>query len=193
MDEEKRQKVPHDLREMLDAAGLTARFDLAMEDLLAIGMTEEEATLRAIDEINFTPGGEEEGSEGPATPAPLPKLGPKQKEPKEKPKAAEEKAPVEEAAEQRTASALDAIYWVSEHLDDAEIVREDAPSGMAWNLIEWVRDNGSNAQDFWKGIFPRVLPTRTQIQAELDRADDNRSLEATKEFLEAIAEAEEAS
>ena len=51
-----------------------------------------------------------------------------------------------------------AIRWVASRFCQ-RTTQEDAPSGDAWSLLEWVRRQRSNEQTFFAVMFPRTLPT----------------------------------
>jgi len=75
----------------------------------------------------------------------------------------------------------EAIAWVGNTLEFTSRVKvEDAPSALAWNLFRWVSQSDETRADFWKGIWPKVLPTKAQI----DR--DDRSAYGSEYVLKLI-------
>ena len=70
-----------------------------------------------------------------------------------------------------------AVEWVAEHVGIADVEPQDAPSGEAWSLLAWASSDASNTADFWKVVYPKILPTKSQIDAEdTMRGDDGRDL-----------------
>lgn len=74
----------------------------------------------------------------------------------------------------KSSDAREAAEWVADciHLD---VKPEEAPSKLAWNLLLWVR-NPLNECDFWKSIWTKLLPTRSQLEKEEKFSDDGRTV-----------------
>jgi hypothetical protein len=178
----------------LELDGRWLDFESSVKDLLEMGLGEREALERGLLELGLAgkgyvrsrPGkggslasarvdGEEELEVG----LPAPVL-------VEKVKKGVVKVKEEDRDERNGSRHLDAVLWVSEHLRDEGLSRESAPSGVAWSLLMWCRSAPECEQDFWRAIFPKVLPTRNQIQAEMDKVEDVRCLRAARVFLEGL-------
>jgi hypothetical protein len=65
------------------------------------------------------------------------------------------------------------IQWVFEHLD-LEVEPEDAPSSGAWSLLNSIRANDQLRLEFFKTIWPKLLPTKNQFEAAERFQDDGR-------------------
>jgi hypothetical protein len=67
--------------------------------------------------------------------------------------------------------------WVAENLASPLARPQDAPSGLAWGLLLWVRRSAANERAFWNTIWPKLLPNGTahkqhQGGAAPDPSDD---------------------
>lgn len=73
-------------------------------------------------------------------------------------------------------STREAVTWVAEMMEVRDLMPEDAPSGAAWGMYVWVNQSLDNAATFWASVFPRMLPSRAQLE-EQDRGlkDDGSS------------------
>lgn len=77
----------------------------------------------------------------------------------------------------KTVPSRAAVEWVAKHLQVAELGPEDAPSGEAWSLLAWARSDAEAMRDFWKSVYPKILPSKAQIEADdATRGDDGRDL-----------------
>jgi hypothetical protein len=168
----------------LTEGGQLEEFGAAVADLMEVGVGERAACERALRELGYGDGkgflrsrlgggGSGDVVRGDAVVVPVAVAGVAKDLSKD--------------AQGRGSQHLDAVLWVSEHLQD-EVSREQAPSGVAWSLLKWCKSAPECEQDFWRAIFPKVLPTRQQIQSEMDRVDDVRHLEVARKFLESLNE-----
>lgn len=84
----------------------------------------------------------------------------------------------------RRSSALRDIEWVAEQL---VIVRgigvsrkqfrelaKSSPSASALGLLLWATKSPLNEADFWKTMYAKTLPNKSQIEAEALHSDDGR-------------------
>lgn len=62
-----------------------------------------------------------------------------------------------------------AAQWVAENIANAKVRPEDAPSGLAWGLLQWVRHTPANQATFWGSIWPKLLPTGAALRQRQDR------------------------
>jgi len=77
------------------------------------------------------------------------------------------------------------VQFVFDHMD-VDVKPEDAPSAGAWGLLMAVRNDPTLKMDFYKTIWPRLLPSRSQIETGDKFTDDGR------ETLEIIGKVERA-
>ena len=79
--------------------------------------------------------------------------------------------------EGKRAPSRKAVEWVASHLETAGLEPGDAPSGESWSLLCWARGDSESRRDFWKAVYPRILPTKGQLEAEdAAKGDDGRDL-----------------
>lgn len=94
------------------------------------------------------------------------------------------------------ASARQVVEWVFNNLDVEGLKPKDAPSPGAWSLLQRVRLYPELTVDFYKTVWPKLLPNKAQIEAE-DRArgggtdELERSLERVEQALGAAESAPE--
>jgi len=62
------------------------------------------------------------------------------------------------------------VSWVFENQSVDDIVPADAPSGGAWSLLEWARDNPKGFMEVWRKTFATVSAIKKQV------SDDGREL-----------------
>ncbi len=76
--------------------------------------------------------------------------------------------------EGKTCPAHVSTHWVAANVAISDVKDKDAPSPEAWALLCWVQRNDSNEIEFWKNIYTKLLPSRTQIEAVDRFKDDGR-------------------
>jgi len=77
-----------------------------------------------------------------------------------------------------------AVEWVFSAIGRSEVKKCDSPGPGAWALLKWVRETDSkghrfNVSEFYRTFAAKLLPTRTQIDVEGDRADDGTGIAAS--------------
>jgi hypothetical protein len=77
---------------------------------------------------------------------------------------------------EKTCPELVAIRWVAENQSTPVEELKDVPSRLALNWLKWVREDASNAADFWKSSVPKLLPDKKQLEAEERFRDDGRRI-----------------
>ncbi|MFW6032944.1 MAG: hypothetical protein ACOCTI_06185 [Phycisphaeraceae bacterium] len=96
------------------------------------------------------------------------------------------------AAKERSANGRQVIEWVANHLHIPleAIDPEGVPNPAAVGLLEWAKQPGSRAE-FWKAMYTKTLPSKSQMEEELERfLDDGRDvLELLGKVSQASAEA----
>ncbi len=83
-------------------------------------------------------------------------------------------------------AATRAIRWVADNLHDRRIKRSDAPSGLAWNLLQFAR---AEPKDFWKLWAARFAKPDEEERKRF--VDDGRDLTAMLDEFEAAVKAKE--
>jgi hypothetical protein len=67
------------------------------------------------------------------------------------------------------------IQWVFDNIGIEDLSPKDAPSSGAWFLLQEVRSFPELRREFYKTIFPKILPTKSQLEEMLEKfADDGR-------------------
>lgn len=87
--------------------------------------------------------------------------------------------------EGKSAGIVAIVNWVAENLCIKDPRPEDAPSAIAWSMLEWAKDESS---EFWKGPFSKLIPNRGTLEEAEKRRDDGRSLDYLEEDLLRIRE-----
>jgi len=67
-----------------------------------------------------------------------------------------------------------AVDWVFDNFALSDLVATDAPSPGAWGLLCWVRLSVGNLTEFMRTIWPKRLPSRTQVEDGVGGNDDGR-------------------
>lgn len=85
------------------------------------------------------------------------------------------------------------IEWVAQKIAISDVKPEHAPSSEAWGLLQWVQRSDTNESEFWRSIYPKLLPSRSQMESvdrplEQDEEDDDPTMRALERHLEAIEE-----
>lgn len=75
-------------------------------------------------------------------------------------------------------TALQEMRWVAETWGLDDVSTEDAPSINAWFWREQVRQDKNVRQQFYRDVYPKLLPTTRQLEAQ-SRTDDDASTELT--------------
>ncbi len=68
------------------------------------------------------------------------------------------------------------LKWVFQALGSKDLKPEDAPSAGAWALLTNLNDDEMMLKDFYRTVFPKLLPSKSQLDKGDDRADDGRKL-----------------
>jgi hypothetical protein len=84
------------------------------------------------------------------------------------------------------------IEWVFQYWQTDDVVPWDAPSPGAWSLRDSMRTNGAFRAQFYMNIYPKLLPTKTQLDELLARmADDGRDVIDLCEAFAAVIKSKE--
>lgn len=80
----------------------------------------------------------------------------------------------------------EAVEWVFQFVDHANITASDAPSAGAWSLIMWVRESTANRSEFYKTFAKALMPTKSQVDGGAGKlVDDGRATIALAERMAA--------
>lgn len=74
-----------------------------------------------------------------------------------------------------------AVNWVANHILVADVGPEDSPGPMAWSLLQFGRENPNV---FWRDVWVKLLPSRSQIERQERYHDDGRALELVEQLLQ---------
>ena len=66
------------------------------------------------------------------------------------------------------------VQWVFDHIDVADVKPADAPSSGAWSFLQRVRTYPDLLKEFYRSIWAKMLPTRSEIEAREKFEDDGR-------------------
>jgi len=66
------------------------------------------------------------------------------------------------------------VQWCFDHIDIEDAKPEDAPSSGAWSLLQRVRMHPDLLKEFYRTIWAKMLPTRSEIEAREKFEDDGR-------------------
>ena len=90
-------------------------------------------------------------------------------------------------------SALEVVQWVFDNVDVMDLTPSDAPSGGAWSLLHRLRMHPGLLQEFYKSIWSKTLPSRSELTMKERFNDDGRhQLKLVQELLDYNASKEPA-
>jgi len=81
------------------------------------------------------------------------------------------------------ASTPECVSWVAKHMMVKDVLPEQAPSSEAWSMLCWARRNNQNEAQFWGQIYTKLLPSKSQLEAEQRYKDDGRKVLSVIERL----------
>lgn len=80
----------------------------------------------------------------------------------------------------------DAVRWVFENIAVPCKRLQDPPSAGAVGLLRWVKSDRQNEAEFYKVIWPKVIPTRQALEeADKVKGDDSDLDEVIQKVMEA--------
>lgn len=83
------------------------------------------------------------------------------------------------------------VEWVASNMQVEDVGPGDAPSSEAWGMLLWARRSPMNESQFWGTIYAKLLPSRSQIEAEQRYTEDGSRVEEMASRLLAIKERSE--
>lgn len=64
------------------------------------------------------------------------------------------------------------IPWIATSMLVEGLKPSDAPNSDAWAQLMWCRESPANRAEFYKNIYPKLLPNKTQLEQEARFHDD---------------------
>jgi len=77
-------------------------------------------------------------------------------------------------ADKPSVTARAVVQWVFDHIDIKGVKPQDAPSAGAWSFLQRVRSYPDLLKEFYRTIWAKMLPTRSEIEARERFEDDGR-------------------
>jgi hypothetical protein len=75
------------------------------------------------------------------------------------------------------------VEWVASNMQVIDVSPSDAPSSEAWGMLVWARRSPMNESQFWGSIYAKLLPSRSQIEAEQRYSDNGVRMEEMADRL----------
>jgi hypothetical protein len=75
------------------------------------------------------------------------------------------------------------VEWVASNMQVIDVSPGDAPSSEAWGMLVWARRSPMNESQFWGSIYAKLLPSRSQIEAEQRYSDNGVRMEEMADRL----------
>jgi len=99
----------------------------------------------------------------------------------------------------KEANEVESIRWVARNMTVSGVRAEDCPDPAAWGLLAACREFPPFRLEFWKTMYTKILPTRSQKDGDTGRGeyDGQRQVELCDQLLQfkvdAVGEARAAS
>jgi hypothetical protein len=74
--------------------------------------------------------------------------------------------------EGKSATPREIVNWVFENVDVIDCEPADAPSAGAWALLRRLRSDGRLLTEFYRSIWTKVLPSRSELD-DMEAVDDD--------------------
>ena len=74
------------------------------------------------------------------------------------------------------ADARSVVQWVFDNMDLSDVSVSDCPSAGAWSLLMACRVSRDLKREFYRGIWPKLLPSRSHMEMEARFRDDGRQI-----------------
>jgi hypothetical protein len=132
-------------KQRLEASGQWQPFLALREQLRAEGMSPAQADEEAMRQIDATPS---------PSPEPSPTVFP----------SAEAPSGMAVVDFSKQVSHQAAAQWVASNIANQSVRLEDAPSGLAWGLLRWVRLTPANEDSFWRSIWTKLFSTEKAVK-----------------------------
>ena len=94
------------------------------------------------------------------------------------------------AASKGSCSNSEAIQWVAENLE-VEGAEKNAIGPIALSLLKWAKESPSSRSEFFKNLWPKLLPSQKEIDNQARYSDDGSTIiELAERILEGIEDDE---
>jgi hypothetical protein len=152
------QETRAQLKERLQREGKWGNFLAIREKLKADGLPPDRAREQALAQVDALPPQQPEppGPAGPGYPPPAEEPGLTPAEPWPN---FNKQVPTWESA-----------AWVAENLANPAVRPQDAPSGLAFGLLQWCRSSPAHTTTFWTSLYPKLLPSGNILQQKQQEA-----------------------
>jgi len=121
-------------RELMESKGLWDEYSAYRQELLSLGKSAADAESEAMQRFQTMT-------------ATIPEGGPR----------------MAMYAGRKPPTAQKVVQWVFDNMDVEDVLPNEAPSPGAWSLRQECRERGFRS-DFYRTIWPKLLPTRSQIE-----------------------------
>ncbi len=85
-------------------------------------------------------------------------------------------------------SVIEEARWVALHMAVRDVKKEDAPTSAAYSWLLRCQTTPSTQDDFWKSVYPRLMPSQSQRDANARFKDDGRELVALNAEIRKVLE-----
>jgi len=93
----------------------------------------------------------------------------------------------------KQAPEVEVIRWVASNMEIQNPEPKDCPSAAAWGLLAQCRNSPIARGEFWKQTYPKLLPSRAQMEQEQDSVpDESKAKEVIEDLLRFNREAKNA-
>jgi hypothetical protein len=83
----------------------------------------------------------------------------------------------------RSCSIVRSIQWVARNLENKRVLMMDAPSAEAWGMLQSYRESGLRKNEFWDGVFVKLIPSRAQLDEKPEDHVDGEGIMKTCDRL----------
>jgi len=90
--------------------------------------------------------------------------------------------------EGRAATEAEIIRWVARHMEIADVTPKDCPDPVAWNMLVHCRKFSAAKNEFWRTTYPKLLPSRNQLEEVKTDDYDGKSMVDVIEQVQKIRE-----
>ena len=82
-----------------------------------------------------------------------------------------------------TGNERDMVQWVFDNMAKDDVGPGDAPSMGAWGYLMQCRSDDTIKRSFYSTVWPKLLPSRSELERDVQMRDDDRELESHLEEL----------
>lgn len=81
------------------------------------------------------------------------------------------------------------LRWIFENLDVEDLKPTDAPSPGAWSFLCRIRDNPAMQVEFYTDLWPKLLPSKAQIEPPETMTDDGHCIDLIERISKGLGDA----